>query len=452
MMKRWFTNEDFEDFLKTNSNRFQMRPSEKVWQAISADLNRKRRRIAWFTSVFILAISGITYYLSLNSTGNIATQPAPQDKSFNTGNSQIKQDENISLPDEQNIPVAVVHTPASNEIRNRKSSPLYIAYKQEDIIREKVLPALASSSDNSTSALANNNNKTAFTGTIIDSYPEYIDVTVKENKASETSELPFSIESVTNIFKAGQRNKLNFELFFTPTISYRKLSENKTYMQTSGPATPSPGVAALYNVNDAVTHKPNVGLELGVTAKYPVTENIRVKGGVQFNMSRYDIKAFTNYSEVATMAFRDGNTRMSATNYRNLGGEKPNWLQNVYFQVSAPVGMELKLGRTAKTQFGIASTVQPTYMIGDRAYIISTDYKNYVKVPWLVRRWNVNTALETFVTYSTGKMHWQVGPQVRYQVLSSFISNYPVKENLFDFGLKIGITLNKSNPSSGQKE
>ena len=58
-------------------------------------------------------------------------------------------------------------------------------------------------------------------------------------------------------------------------------------------------------------------------------------------------------------------------------------------------------------------------------------------------RWNVNTAVETFVNYSTGRISWQVGPQVRYQLLSSFIDKYPVKENLFDFGLKIGLSIEK---------
>jgi hypothetical protein len=80
--------------------------------------------------------------------------------------------------------------------------------------------------------------------------------------------------------------------------------------------------------------------------------------------------------------------------------------------------------------------------VGDRAYIISSDYKNYSLVPSLTRKWNVATSFETFVGYSTGKLKWQVGPQVRYQLLSSFVDEYPVKENLFDFGLKVGISLN----------
>jgi hypothetical protein len=441
-MKRLFTNEDFEDFLKTNSNRFQMRPSDKVWQAISDDLGRKRRRIGWLTSLFIFALSGIAYYLSVNSNENIPQQAALQDKTFNgTGNNINNGIAPVTL---QTTPVTKINTTTtrSHLIKDsRKKSPLYVAFKQPDINQPVAFNQPAATDES-----------TAFSPTIVDSDPSFLHEKPVEKKSFSLTDPALSIESVTNIFKSQQKSKLNFELFFTPTISYRKLSENKGYMQSPARSGSTSGVAALYNVNDAVTHKPNIGLELGLTAKYPVTENIRLKAGVQFNMSRYDIKAFTNYTEAATMAFRNGSTTMSASNYRNLEGEKPDWLQNVYYQVSAPVGLEMKLGRVDKTQFGVASTVQPTYMMGDRAYLISTDYKNYVEVPWLVRRWNVNTALETFVTYSTGKVHWQVGPQVRYQILSSFISNYPVKENLFDFGLKIGVTLNKSSGSSGSKQ
>jgi len=167
-------------------------------------------------------------------------------------------------------------------------------------------------------------------------------------------------------------------------------------------------------------------------------------------VNRYDIKAFKAPFALATIALNTrGSSRVDSlltiSSYSNVDGSsnKSSWLQNLSFQVSAPVGVELALAGSDKMQFGIATTVQPTYILGDRAYLITTDYKNYTQIPWLLRRWNVNTAFETFVSYQAGKMRWQVGPQVRYQLLSSFISNYPVKENLFDFGLKICISVNK---------
>ncbi len=62
-------------------------------------------------------------------------------------------------------------------------------------------------------------------------------------------------------------------------------------------------------------------------------------------------------------------------------------------------------------------------------------------MPSLTRRWNMNTSFELFSAHQTGKVKWRVGPQVRYQLMSSFSKNYPIKEHLFDFGLKMGIQL-----------
>jgi hypothetical protein len=203
-----------------------------------------------------------------------------------------------------------------------------------------------------------------------------------------------------------------------------------------------------------VTHKPDLGLELGMAFKFPLTKRIKLLSGLQFNMNRYDIKAFNYTSEVATITLNSGSRVDSVrtiSTYRNFNGSRENWLQNIYFQVSAPMGAEIMLSGNKHTRFGIASTIQPTYLLGDRAYLISSDYKNYSQVPSLTRHWNVNTTLETFVAYSTGKLKWQVGPQVRYQLLSSFVSKYPVKEHLFDFGLKVGMSLNKKKTQSDTK-
>jgi hypothetical protein len=268
-------------------------------------------------------------------------------------------------------------------------------------------------------------------------------VVPKETKEETVS----TIESVTNAYQLLPKNaKLAFQVFVTPTVSYRNLSENKGYHPPS-PNGSAANYPEMYSIDDAVTHKPDMGLELGMTAKYTVDNKLKLRGGVQFNMSRYDIKAFTYTSELATIALsRNGSSGVDyvdqVSSYRNFSGNRANWLQNTYFQVSAPMGIELKLAGNDRANFGFASTLQPSYMLGERAYMLSSDYKNYTRVPQLVRRWNVATNLETFVSYSTGQVKWQVGPQIRYQLLSSFVSTYPVKEHLFDFGMKVGVSLN----------
>ena len=112
--------------------------------------------------------------------------------------------------------------------------------------------------------------------------------------------------------------------------------------------------------------------------------------------------------------------------------------------MAVPVGAEFIISDNKDIQWGISATIQPTYVIGDRAYAISSDYKNYAEFPDLMRRWNISSGVGTYVSYSTGRIKWQVGPHLRYQHTSSFVSTYSVKEKLYAVGLKVGATFNNT--------
>ena len=200
---------------------------------------------------------------------------------------------------------------------------------------------------------------------------------------------------------------------------------NKSF---DNPSTSNYPFAYLSDVNSVVTHKPDVGLQVGISGRYPISKNVNLRGGFQFNINRYDIKAYTFHGEIATIDLNGAGTVNNSistwTNYRNYSGYSSDWLKNFYFSFSLPVGAELKLFGTDKTNVGVAGTLQPTYMLSDNAYLISTDYKNYAEVPRLIRHLNLNTSFETFVNFtSRGNTKWQVGPQVRYQLFRAFKIN-----------------------------
>jgi hypothetical protein len=52
---------------------------------------------------------------------------------------------------------------------------------------------------------------------------------------------------------------------------------------------------------------------------------------------------------------------------------------------------------------------------------------------------NLNANLESFFGYTIGSYRWQIGPQVRYQMLPSLVDKYPNREYLINYGLKIGV-------------
>jgi hypothetical protein len=377
----------------------------------------------------------------------VGASPAQTIKDLLPFNKPAESPEGDQSPVQDITPVI---TPAIAEMMPLTEPPAQIAVLQQHqiYIRQEADPAAISTINPNAIAISQNGPVVLAEDAATPGFLPSI-ATQKNTPPSDANLL--TIESVTNAFQHKKvSRKISWQLFVTPTISYRKLSVNKSYDYLSDnnlPTTANYPFASITDVNKAVTHKPDLGVQLGVAARYPLSKNLRLRGGLQFNINRYDIKAFAYNKEIATINLSTGtgtNSAVSAwTRYRNYSGYKSDWLKNFYFSVSAPIGAELDLIGNKKTSWGIAGTVQPTYVVSDRAYMISTDYKNYAKVPWLVRNMNVSSSFETFINYTSGKTKWQIGPQVRYQMLSSFKNKYPVKENLFDFGLKLGITLNE---------
>jgi hypothetical protein len=103
------------------------------------------------------------------------------------------------------------------------------------------------------------------------------------------------------------------------------------------------------------------------------------------------------------------------------------------------IGVDFRVLGNNKINFSVGSSIQPTYVFANYSYLLSTNLKNYAKSPNLNRRWNVNSAVEASLNIQQGKFKWSVAPQFRYQMLSSFKDKYPIRENLTDLGIKVGI-------------
>lgn len=481
-MENSFNNRDFEQFVKSNADQYRMIPSEKVWKGVNNILHTRRK---WYglglTLLLLLTAVSVTWVMvsypvskkqaqapvpalqtvpPVQSLLNASKTSAPSEA--NDINSVLSPNKYTSKKDN----LVTVADPTTYASANSDLEPPTEPISLTDTRTNEHAQIQVTSANRSVKATTPDKEDELSGFTIINTARKNnpVDLSVTKETSNKPAEAPQkvvvkndhaytppTIESVVNSYQVKKMNKnLTWQLYFAPTVSYRKLSENKSF-QNSPPFSPgSYPFSSLTDVNREVVHKPDMGLEFGVSTKYPLTKNLKLTGGLQFNINRYDIKAFVyNGGEQATISLsgESGNNTESVsawTYYRNYKGSKGDWLKNFYFTVSAPIGAELTLFGNDKTSFGISGTVQPTYILSDRAYLISTDYKNYAEIPWLIRHINVNTSFGTFISYTNSRnTRWQVGPQVRYQVLSSFQNKYPVKENLFDFGLRIGVTLNQ---------
>ncbi|HVS98614.1 MAG TPA: outer membrane beta-barrel protein [Puia sp.] len=241
-----------------------------------------------------------------------------------------------------------------------------------------------------------------------------------------------------------KRGRTFLQLSLAPTLNYRTLNGvdpqmEKFGMANTGRLNPSPGL----------------GFEVGGSILYRLTRNLSIKAGLQFNFIRYQIGTYTinnsqNAAYLTQLGWTMDSAQMNRARMSNPNSAVPTktvvTLDNDYYQLSAPIGFELRVLGNERLQLHVGATVQPSYLLSTSAYMPTEDYTEYNRQPAMFRKWNISGGVEAFLTYRMGNVRWQVGPEFRYQFLSSYMSKYPVtgdqypfSENLKSYGIRIGI-------------
>ncbi|MEP6675336.1 MAG: hypothetical protein ABJA78_09275 [Ferruginibacter sp.] len=235
----------------------------------------------------------------------------------------------------------------------------------------------------------------------------------------------------------------SWELYATPSLTYRRLSNNSKY-DVAVPALNNQGPLNA-SADSKLAHKMSLGLELGGNIVYSFAKNFRFKTGVQLNYTDYNIDAWeTNHPVLTTITLNDENSGYpylvsKSTSLSTITGLSEVTLHSKTYQVSAIAGLDVKLYGSEKINWYAGATVQPSYIAGGKVYLLSSDHRNYVADNSMLRKFNLATAFETFISYKSGSYTWQVGPQFRYQLMSTYDKKYNQQENLFNTGLKFGI-------------
>lgn len=176
---------------------------------------------------------------------------------------------------------------------------------------------------------------------------------------------------------------------------------------------------------------------------YSANRRLQFKTGLQFNVRQYNIEAFKSSAELASITLHRSftvDTINSLAFYRTSSGYQDAEIINRYFQVAVPIGLDYEVMGNRTLQLNVGASIQPTYQVNGNAFVLSTNYKNYTETTDMLQRWNVNSSLEAYLSFKSGRYKWQIGPQVRYQHLPSMVPQYPIKEYLLDYGIKIGVT------------
>lgn len=483
-MERRHYMDEFESFLEEKADQYKLYPSDRVWENINKHLHPNRRWPYITAGLLLIGLSFVAERFILHSGGT------SQSSSLNSP-AQSENNNDLAPSERQNVISS--HTPSINRISrssnantsqgNRQQARVIslnewlLAERRQDLTQKPErglisgftsFPALPVPKQNpgreEELIIVNNpiakleSSAPSVQSPILFSVTpstKALNASLEQQKATVNAEPAADAETarpwLDNIVFHQQQKKLNkwaWQFYVSPTVSYRKLTGSIEAKNTPVPLSGIPYIAnAEYgkDINDAVNQHPSLGAELGTSWIYNATPTLRLKVGIQLNYTRYMIKAYRAAPERAAYAPSDPNGYYAdsirlVSVYRNFNGYMPVELTNEYFQLAAPLGAEFRILGNRKMEWIIAGTAQPTYNLNNQAYLISTNFKNYAEEPTLIRRWNMAASLETFLSINTGKFKWQIGPQFRYQLLSSYKNKYPIKEYLLDYGFKIGVS------------
>ena len=478
-MKNKYQQDEFEQFLQDEVKSHRMYPSDPVWNKIRTELHGNQSWPALtFISLFI--ISALTIFTLLNRTPNshILILPPVSQQIASSAESQAETD--VLTPDEKNnhylksiapealtlatiaaIQPAIVYNQAVIEpaiaprellspekqvtLILRQSSPLALpvnasqtasATIQTPVTAESILYDLSADTEDNTANPANELQKMA---------------NAKGNLQQSTDEYLKDFPFVGNTPIQHKSSRIGFQVYATPSISFRQLTDYKlkeiiqTAASNSSSAANLPLTSNLYSgVNEVVRHRPALGLEVGFSILYSLSKRFQLTTGLQMNLRRYEIETFeTRTRDLASMSLvnnRGVETISFYSPYNNNAGYRATTLNNSMYQISAPVGIQWKVLDGKKWGLTAEASVQPTFTLQANTWLISSDYKHYTEGKDLLRKWNINTGAGINLTYQTRTATFSVGPQVRYQNLPTYSNLYPVRENLIDYGIRFSVT------------
>lgn len=413
---RRFETDELEELLRQKTDQYLMYPSERVWKNIEKNI-QPSQTLTILSAVLLFLLSASISVLFNEQKLSTFTPPA--------GQLAFQLSENKW---ESTLPPISIHGVALN----KRTELLFEQHRFENAVN------LTPSSE---AATIEHPLQTPIITPVVMESKWIHPITALPKKR------PGILQSISNAFdKAKQIGKeAKWQIYFSPNMGYRTLrgsSSSSNYLYNSY----SFSTTSLFanTVKEAVIHKPGLGFEAGAALYYPITKNLSVKAGLQANYQQYEILASRGYPELATYGMNNvGFTTQpinAVSNYINGNSFTSSvTLRNERFMISMPIGIDYKLIGSKMLYFSVASTIQPTYVMNSSAYLISTNLRNYAKAPNLNRRWNINTGIEANVHFQKGSYKWSVGPQFRYQLLNSFTDKYPIKENLYDIGLRVGI-------------
>jgi hypothetical protein len=448
MKERNLYNDEFERQLKEKADQFKMYPSDKVWNEVHSSLHTRKRRFVvgmsfLIGSILFLAgtqlISPVHNARAKSTIAKINTTVKPATSAdlpeFTAGNFEseplnISADRHAS-GESQSATAPFLLRP---EIAVEKSATeTQESLTEKNTVRIKPIQPVEQSVSRKTEAAVSMND-------LMESMQS-----VMSNPAPDIIAAEMISEKNGSQLSHNRSDRYSWELYITPTLNTHYL--NGINYRTMAQALPTAPIMVVHiaNVNGFVDNTPVLGYNVGGNILYRISKNISLKAGLEFSFSRYYINTYNSGQGPSAVSLSSyfgyvADSLVSMSNGSGSIDKNPQRLQNRYYQLSIPVGVDMKVISKGKFQVHLGATMQPSYLLNTDAYVLSNDFSSYTKDAEAFRRWNLIAGAEAYISYGVGKIRWEIGPQVRYQIFSTYKNSYPLQENMLNYGIRLGIS------------
>jgi hypothetical protein len=445
-----YQDDSFERMLKQKADEYRMYPTDQSWDVIYNQLHKPNRFYWKAATFFTAALLTAGLWVSINqhevkpavvavsSNPGLETTAKLKTTIITTGGVTVNntfqrnnKSSNAVAPEQQETIAVNSGTKTDNAITNVTNTAMPSleqtvtaepVLKEVELIktgaqelRSLTIPAAAFASIAETNQQLASNNTSPQTNTV-----EPAD----ENKTD--ADLNYEVHVPVLMHKPLPKAQLQFHI--TPSASYRVLVSDNRF-----------NFGNLRDPESAVKHRTSLGFEAAATFVKPLSKTSAFTAGVQFNFTNYTVVGSRYNPELATVILNSARNVQRYTDLRTQNGYFPEDISNRTYQFSLPIGLQLRLMQTKKFSWNIGTSIQPTYQFNSTGYLVTNDYKNYIKAPEFIRSFNLNYSIETFIRLNANKKtQFFLGPQFRYQLFSNSKGNYPVQEHLVDYGFRIG--------------
>ncbi len=444
MERFMYQDESFERMLKDKADEYRMYPSQQSWENIQKRI-RPKNNLFNFKSIGLSAALLLGFAISISDeqttkeTNSSFVTNFIDDQELPAATTQAQKNTAKVIP----ITAAIRVNQISQEFPETITADAIETTANESVVQPFETPALTSAAEEEMPSLT----KTTVTiesSSLKPSAPALTNTVAEKTSGIQSNESSISVEPIP----VEDNLSDNLDL---PVITAPKLRRQLQFYIAS-----SASYRVLYNDNKitfgnilqqdpekVAKHSPSLGVEFGTAVLLPISKNINFRTGIQLNYTRYNVELFRSSPQIATVILNNNNgviqrvTSLSSQN--NNGLFKSDEVANETYQLSIPIGLELRLAGKRKLQWNLATNIQPTYLLSASGYLLTSNFEKYIKAPDLLSNLNLNTAIETFLRWNVKDIQLQAGPQLRYQLFSNSQEGYPIKEHLVDYGFRIGI-------------